>query len=307
MSTSGWCTLKKKQFASIADLNLTASPHFVTTTLFLRSKGKSSSFSAPHSNPFLLLLLFLPCFHEKFQLPLSEYWVAARQNHPSLKPQQCLSSWLPLLIQRGSQTSNNGNPNLPCVLTPLRCVPLAPQRYFSGKDRYSQDLGASGSSAEVRLFHGWYIKPSRIQSSLKSQTITQMSALLWFYAECFYVRCCLYVVLRISFVFFLSFFFFEPCLLFYRLGSTFLCSWLRIAFSCGSYLTRAGMSGVYCGACFMQDWSLNTEPSKCQASPLPTEQHPSLFPVDETENSIKLNYPAPYILRFLDNLKAWVN
>lgn len=67
------------------------------------------------------------------------------------------------------------------------------------------------------------------------------------------------------------------------------------------------MTGVYRCACFMQDWSLSTEHSKCQASPLPTEQHPSLFPVDETGNSIKLNYPAPYILRFLDNLKAWVN
>lgn len=97
----------------------------------------------------------------------------------------------------------------------------------------------------------WLIhQASRIQSSLKSLTVTEMSAFM-----------CV-VVYMLFYMCFICLFFFEPCLLFYRLVSTFLGSWLRRTFSYDSYLTRAGITGVYCHACFMQDWSLNTEPSK---------------------------------------------
>lgn len=76
--------------------------------------------------------------------------------------------------------------------------------------------------------------------------------------------CVVYMLFYVCFIFlFLFLFFFEPCLLFYRLVSTFLGNCLRRTFSCGSYLTRAAITGVYCHACSMQDWSLNTEPSKC--------------------------------------------
>lgn len=131
--TSGWCTLekkKKKQFASIADLNLTTSPHFLTTTLFLRSKGQSSSFSAP-PNPFLLL--FLPCFHEKFSC---FFRVSARPESYSFKIPAVSFILVGCLCyySSGPKVQAMKKPTVPRVLTPLWCVPLQPpKRHFSGK------------------------------------------------------------------------------------------------------------------------------------------------------------------------------
>lgn len=191
-----------------------------------------------------------------------------------------------------------------CPYTSEMCPPGSPKVFLWERSVFSGFRGL------------WLLRRGKIVSWLihQAQPNSKLTEEPGYYSNesssrilCGVLLCALLFIWCFSCVSFVFFFFFEPCLLFYRLGSTFLCSWLRIALSCGSYLTRAGMTGVYRCACFMQDWSLSTEHSKCQASPLPTEQHPSLFPVDETGNSIKLNYPAPYILRFLDNLKAWVN
>lgn len=121
---------KKKQFASIADLNLTTSPHFLTTTLFLRSKGQSSSFSAP-PNPFLLL--FLPCFHEKFSC---FFRVSARPESYSFKIPAVSFILVGCLCyySSGPKVQAMKKPTVPRVLTPLWCVPLQPpKRHFSGK------------------------------------------------------------------------------------------------------------------------------------------------------------------------------
>lgn len=166
-----------------------------------------------------------------------------------------ITARVPNFKQRKSQ------PTL-CSYTSEMCPPGS-QRAFQWEKSVFSGLRCLWLLRRGKIVSWLIHQASWIQSSLKSLTVTQMSAFLWFYAECFYV-CCLYVVLRVfHFSFFVSFFFFEPCLLFYRLVSTFLGNCLRRTFSCGSYLTRAAITGVYCHACSMQDWSLNTEPSKC--------------------------------------------
>lgn len=198
-TNSLWITLlggalwekKKKHFASIADLNLTTSPHFLTTTLFLRSKGQSSSFSAP-LQPFVVVVVVFACFHEKFQLPLSS---SSKARNGLLKSSSSKIPAVSLILVISAITSLD--PNFKAWKTPpylmflhLWSVPPCSQKAFQwGRNQYFQDLGASGSSTEVRLFHGWYIRQSRIQSSLKSLKLSLRWVLFSDYTECLYVCC----------------------------------------------------------------------------------------------------------------------
>lgn len=93
----------KKHFASITDLNITTSPHFWTTTLFLRSKGQNNSFFGPHP-PSLLLVVALFFMNSSSSL----FRVAASQTRPPLKLHSIfLPSWLLQLLQLGSQILND--------------------------------------------------------------------------------------------------------------------------------------------------------------------------------------------------------
>lgn len=183
---------KKNNLLQITDLNLTTSPHFWTTTLFLRSKGQSSSFVDPHSNLFFVLLGWVVAlFFTRLSNALSS---SSKPDSCSFKIQTVsfflvtpvMTAWIPPWL----------------VFLDLWGGGF-PHKAFQWEHRYFQCFGASGSSTEVRLFHGWLDSQSQTQSSPKEPECyaREFFPLIWYW-----VLFCLLLFLFVCFG--------EPCLLF---------------------------------------------------------------------------------------------